>query len=159
MRWLVLSLALAPQCSWALSCLPWGVTNAYVAAEKSENSFVPVQGTLTFYSRDLPVVDMTRQDKAPPLTKIEARFDGHALGRRSDTALSVEVVLEVACFGPWCSRPKPGEILGFLRQDGDIYALATDPCGGFLFGSPDGADVQQLRECVGGGACQPVGWE
>ncbi|MEL7090851.1 MAG: hypothetical protein AAFN94_03860 [Pseudomonadota bacterium] len=157
-RWIAVCLAFWPQGAVALSCLPWGVPNAYLAAEKADERYVPVLGKLSFSPRDLPVVDMSRQDEAPPLTKIRARFDGHALGRAGDWAISAEIVLEVACFGPWCSRPKQGEILGFLREDSGTYALATNPCGGFLFGSPDAGDVQQMRDCVAGRGCEPVGW-
>lgn len=159
-RFLAFCLALAPGAALALSCTPWSVTNAYLEADAAPERYVPVIGTLSFDENALPFENLDDQNATPPLTKIPARFEGHALhSRRSqDVPFSSLVILEVACFGPWCSSWQSGPALALLRHDADGYTAAINPCGGFLFDLSD-ENISDLRRCLRGGRCEPVGWE
>lgn len=149
-------LALWPGQAFALSCLPWGVTDAFLQADAAEEGYVVVLGQLDFDAGALPEVNLDRQDETPPLTRIPAQFEGAALVRgAANVPFAVPVVLEVACFGPWCPQPRPGEVLAFLRKDGEAFVLDDNPCGGFLFTAEEGL-VAQARQCLAGGECAPL---
>lgn len=157
MRWLALVLAVLPIPALALSCLPYGVTDAYLEADASADAYVPVLGTLQFDVSDVPQVDWDRQGDVPPLTVIDAVFDGHALTQRGIALpLATDVSLEVECSGPWCPSPKPGPVLAFLRKTGDRgYAVSINACGGFLFGQPSPEQISSVKDCLAGRGCRP----
>ncbi|APX12803.1 hypothetical protein [Tateyamaria omphalii] len=159
LRLLSLMLLLAPLPALALSCVPYGVTNAYQEAVQAEDGYVPVLGTLDFDADLLPDTDPSVQVvPTDPVTSIPATFKGEALAVRGvDRPFETDVVLEVECIGPWCPQIQPGPVLGFLRQTTHSYALRTDACGGFLFGRPSEAQVDQLRDCLAGRDCVPMG--
>lgn len=154
MRLLAFVIAVWPQGALALSCMSWGVQNAYLEAEASADGYVPVLGTLHFDKSRLPIVDLSRQEQVPASTSIPASFQGLVIGRRGDQPWSTNLTLDVACYGPWCSQPKPGPVLALLRKNGGQYRLETNPCGGFLFVSPTEAQVRALRDCLAGRTCR-----
>lgn len=148
---------LAPVPAFALSCLPHGVTDAYLKAAAAEEGYVPVLGRLDFDADLVPKVDWDKQAEVQALTLIPAMFKGEALTVRGiERAFETDVVLEVQCFGPWCPQPQPGEILGFLRRTSLSYVLHTNACGGFLFGQPTDKQVKQVKNCLAGRDCQPL---
>lgn len=154
---LIVTLLFAPLPALALSCLPHGVTDAYLQAAEAEEGYVPVLGTLRFDPDMLPVVDMQNQQDTPAQTLIPATFSGDALGPRGvPRPFETDVVLEVLCFGPWCPSVQPGQALAFLRQTSHSYVLSTNACGGFLFAEPTKAQVRQVRDCLGGRQCDPL---
>ncbi|WP_052249381.1 hypothetical protein [Tateyamaria sp. ANG-S1] len=158
LRVLSFVLAFAPLPAFALSCMPYGVTDAYQEAAAAEEGYVPVLGTLEFDADLVPEMDLSGQTPTAAVTLIPATFKGDALTVRGvDPAFETEVVLEVQCAGPWCPQPKPGEMLGFLRQTSHSYVLHTNACGGFLFGRPSAEQVAQLRDCLAGRDCVPLG--
>jgi hypothetical protein len=157
MRLIVLLLTVLPLPAFALSCLPYGVTDAYLEAEAAEEGYVPVLGTLEFAPDLLPKPNLESQQDTPPLTLVPASFEGDALNIRGvDTPFATDVVLEVRCFGPWCPSPEPGPVLAFLRKTSHSYVLATNSCGGFLFSAPTQPQIEQLRDCLAGRTCQPT---
>jgi hypothetical protein len=156
MRCLALLLAVLPLPAFALSCMPHGVTNAYLDAANAEEGYVPVLGTLTFFAKMLPKVDWDHQQNVPAKTLLPARFEGQALNVRGvDQPFATDVVLEVQCSGPWCPAPKPGDVLAFLRKTEHSYVLETNACGGYLFGAPSQEQIEQVRQCLSGRACPP----
>lgn len=156
MRWLVALLAFVPLPALALSCLPHGVTDAYLAAEAAEDSYIPVLGTFTFDEGLMPKEDWDNQQDVPPTTLVPAAFDGVALTQRGiDLPFRADVVLEVTCFGPWCPSPRSGPALIFLRRTVHSYVASTDACGGYVFGAPTEAQVQEVRDCLAGRSCRP----
>lgn len=155
MRFLVLALVFLPMPAFALSCMPHGVSDAYLQAANAEEGYVPVLGELSFDPALVPKVDWERQFEVPGTTLIPATFKGDALGPRGvPQALETDVVLAVQCAGPWCPSPTPGEMLGFLRKTSHSYVLSTNACGGFLFGNPKPEQVQELRDCLAGRKCE-----
>ena len=158
MQWLGIVLALVPIQAKALSCVPWGVTDAYLQADSAPASYIVVFGDLTFNPALLPQVDPERQGETPPLTQIPASFAGQAVvARGADVSFSANITLEVQCFGPWCAQPVPGKVLAFVRQDGDGYVVQDNPCGGHLFMDPRRDQIRQVRQCMRGQACLPLG--
>lgn len=156
MRFLVLALMGLPLPAFALSCMPYGVTDAYLEAANAEEGYVPVHGNLSFDPEMLPKVDWENQTEVPETTLIPATFQGAALGPRGvPQDFETDVVLEVNCAGPWCPSPQPGDMLGFLRQTSHSYVLETNACGGFFFGRPSAAAIEQLQDCLSGRACDP----
>lgn len=154
MRICLILLMILPLPAFALSCMPHGVTNAYQEAEGADEGYVPVLGALDFDPDLLPPMDLSGQTDVPPVTLIPATFKGEALTVRGiSQPFETDVVLEVQCSGPWCPQPQPGEMLGFLRQTSHSYVLHTNACGGFLFGRPTTEQVQQVRDCLAGRAC------
>ncbi|WP_147110254.1 hypothetical protein [Tateyamaria sp. syn59] len=159
LRVLSLLAVFAPVQAVALSCVPYGVSDAFQAAKAAEAGYVPVVGMLDFDTDLLPDTDLSVQViPGDPITLIPATFTGDALTVRGvDRPFETDVVLEVECIGPWCPQVQPGRILGFLRQTGHSYVLHTDACGGFLFGRPSDAQVEQVRDCLAGRECTPLG--
>ncbi len=157
MRWLALALVALPMPALALSCMPFGVTDAYLKADASADAYVPVLGMLQFDASAVPQVDWDRQGEVPPRTTIAAVFKGHALTQRGiEVPLASDVTLEVECSGPWCPSPKPGPVLAFLRKTEDQgYAVSINACGGFLFGSPSPEQISAVEDCLAGRACRP----
>ncbi|WP_299287634.1 hypothetical protein [uncultured Tateyamaria sp.] len=146
--------ALAPLPAFALSCLPHGVSDAYLAAAQSEAGYVPVIGTLTFDKTLLPKVDWEAQQDVPQETLLPAQFSGEALSVRGiRTPLNADVVLQVQCAGPWCPSAASGPMLGFLRNTTQSYVLSTHACGGFLFTNPTTEQIQELTDCMAGRTC------
>ena len=138
----------------ALSCMAHGVTDAYHDAADAPEGYVPVLGTLAFDTDLLPQVDWDNQQDTPGITRLPATFTGDALTVRGIAQpFRADVVLEVQCFGPWCPQPQPGKMLGFLRQTSQSYVLHTNACGGFLFGAPTDAQVDQVKACLAGRDC------
>lgn len=156
MRSLVFVLTVLPLPALALSCLPYGVTDAYLDAAHATDGYVPVLGTLDFDPGLLPQMDFSAQQSVPPKTLVPARFEGNAMGVRGvDTSFATDVVLEVRCVGQWCPSPQPGPVLAFLRKTSHSYVLMTDACGGYLFGDPSRDQIQQVRQCLSGRECAP----
>lgn len=157
MRFLVALLAVLPMPALALSCLPYGVTDAYLEADISGDAFVPVLGKMQYDAAAVPQVDWKKQGEVPPLTRIPAVFTGHALTERGvDMPLTTDVMLEVKCSGPWCPSPKPGPVLAFLRKTGETsYAVSINACGGFLFGTPAPEQISAVKDCLAGRGCRP----
>ncbi|MEM6372436.1 MAG: hypothetical protein AAF727_06620 [Pseudomonadota bacterium] len=158
MRFLIFAVMVLPLPAFALSCMQHGVTDAFQQAAAAEEGYVPVIGTLDFDPEQVPRVDWSQQGEVPPVTLIPATFSGEAYGPRGVAQpFEADVVLEVRCSGPWCAQPKPGATLAFLRKTSHSYVLLDDACGAFLFGDPKPADKQQLRDCLAGRACEPLG--
>lgn len=146
----------APMMAAALSCTPHSVQAAYHSAEADEARFIVVRGVLDFDAGQLPEVDFSNQDATPDMTRIPAQLNGHSLsGAGFKTPYAHRVTLEVACFGPWCAQPKSGDVVAFveLRESGSV--VATDPCGGYLFGPPTPSMIRAIKRCFAGVFCTP----
>ncbi|WP_223421048.1 hypothetical protein [Tateyamaria pelophila] len=157
MRWAAGLLSILPMPALALSCVPYGVTDAYLEAEASADAYVPVLGTLEFDASAVPQVDWDKQGDVPALTEIPAVLKGDALTPRGTTRpLETSVTFEVKCSGPWCPSPKPGRVLAFLRETGEAgFGVSIGACGGFLFGNPKPEQVNAVKDCLTGRACPP----
>jgi hypothetical protein len=140
----------------ALSCTPHSVEAAFKQAQDDEARFVVVRGQLDFDAGKLPKVDYNNQDATPAMTRIKARIKGQSLSRTGfSTPFDKQVTLAIACFGPWCANPSSGgEVLAFieLHSDGDV--IATNPCGGYLFGAPTQATLRSVQRCFVGRSCE-----
>lgn len=156
MRLLVFALLVLPLPAFALTCLPYGVADAYLDAAEADEAYVPVLGELRFDPDLLPRVDWENQRDVPGTTLVPATFRGDALGTRGvPLPFETDVVLEVQCFGPWCPSPRPGRSLAFLRKTSFSYVLHTNACGGFLFDQPSDEQIRQVRDCLAGRRCVP----
>ena len=153
--WRALLMTMLPVQALALSCMPYGVTDAYLDAAESTETYLVVLGQLTFDEARLPTVDFNNQDATPPLTRIKGSISGVQLGRKGQrAAFTQDIDLHVQCFGPWCSQPSRGQALAFLEKTPEGYVLATDPCGGFLFNKPTREQIQAVQQCLDGGTCE-----
>ena len=149
--------ALAPLPAMALTCLPHSVEATYQRANKAEESYVVVQGRLTFDAKALP--DNGNGTQSPPkLTRVPAKISGMALSKGGfDVPFEQPLTLEVACYGPWCGSAEEGDVLAFVeRTPQDGYVLESNPCGGDLFTAPKPAMIDQVQSCFTGGACTPT---
>lgn len=145
-----------PTAAAGLSCAPWGVTDAYRAAAKSDAPYVVVRGTLRFDAARLPRGDHTGQTRTPPRTVIPAEIEGVALGPSNlRVAKAYKLRLVVQCAGPWCARPKAGDTLAFIRRDGASYVLEATACGAFLFSKPSAEETRAVQTCLNSGPCPP----
>ena len=143
--------------AFALSCLPWGPTDAYLEAADSKSNFVVVDGDLTFDDTLLPKTDWAHQENTPAATNIPAHVRGQALSRAGYlTPFDADVTLKVLCYGPWCSGATDGgKYVMFLEQRDTGYELQVNPCGGFAFDASDGAAAKQVLQCHQGQRCKP----
>ncbi|MEL0439134.1 hypothetical protein [Phycobacter sp. K97] len=142
----------------ALSCGPWGVPDAYLAASNSSRVYAILQGRLTFDERRLPRAPASNPNAAPPVTQFRASFNGELLGARDfDQAVKADVVVEVQCMGPWCGKAKSGvEYLIFAEQRGRDLIVRFDPCGQFAFAGNGHSLRKQVLDCHRGKACTPL---
>lgn len=151
-------IAVTPVSAIALSCTPHSVEVAYQQADADEAHFVIVRGSLDFDAGELPKGGVENQGSTVPLTQIKATLSGHALSQKGfATPFNKLVMLEVACYGPWCARPQIGhDVLAFVRlaQGGGI--ITTNPCGGYLFNSPVPKMIRAVKICFAGMACKPI---
>lgn len=157
MRLLALALTVMPVPALALSCLPHGVTDAYIQADEATEAYIPVHGDLTFDEALLPQVDWEKQQDTPAETLVPATFKGKALSARGvGIPFEADVVLELRCFGPWCPSPTSGDALVFLRKTAHSYVASTNACGGFVFSQPTKAQLDAVQDCLSGRACEPL---
>lgn len=141
----------------ALSCLPWGVTDAYLAASASADTYLVVHGQLHFEQSELPEAEDLNPAAEPTKTSIAARAKGKALGPKGfEQPFGSAVELRVECLGSWCAWIKSGETyLMFLKQHNDRYLLHISPCGGAAFADISAAQLKQVRHCHQGKSCLP----
>ena len=146
-----------PGWAQALSCLPWGVSNAYQAAEVATGAYVPVLGTLVFDTAALPLANLRSERDLPTDATIPARFDGHALVRGGkDVPFQTNITLSVTCAAHWCGSAKPGKVLALLRKGSNGYVADQGPCGGNVFSRPTRDQIRQMRSCLDGGPCEAI---
>ncbi|AUQ48742.1 hypothetical protein PhaeoP83_00427 [Phaeobacter inhibens] len=141
----------------ALSCLPWGPSDAYLEAAKSDKTYVVVEGVLSFDEGALPKAPQDNPNDAPPRSLIPAQLNGKLMtGQGFAKPVDLPITLEILCFGPWCAGAADGvDYLAFLEQRADDYVLRMDPCGGFGFGGTDGAAREEVLACHAGTSCTP----
>lgn len=148
---------LAPLPALALSCLPHSVEATYQRAAEAKESYVIVQGRLTFDASALPD-NGTGTINPPEETPIPAEISGKALSDGGfDVPFEQPLMLNVLCYGPWCGSAEEGEVLAFLKRGANgTYMLESNPCGGDLFGSPKPAMVDKVIACFQGADCTLV---
>lgn len=148
---------LAPLPALALSCLPHSVEATYQRAAEAKESYVVVQGRLTFDASALPD-NGTGTINPPEETPIPAEISGKALSDGGfDVPFEQPLMLNVLCYGPWCGSAEEGEVLAFLKRGANgTYMLESNPCGGDLFGSPKPAMVDKVIACFQGADCTLV---
>ncbi|MGX9356326.1 hypothetical protein ACS3SW_14525 [Roseobacteraceae bacterium S113] len=136
----------------ALSCLPHDFADVYAEVAQSEARYTMVIGALAFDTSALPVTDWDKQEDTPQMTNIPARLTGKSLQQGGFTGdYARDVVLNVACFGPWCAgAPEGEEILAFVNVDDAPPSISFTPCGGHSF-SPEMRE--QALACFNGGVC------
>ena len=160
MKYLFLAalIACAPMAATALSCRPHSVEAAFLEAKASDSKFVVVRGKLDFDVRKLPKVDYRNQQATPDLTLIKAKLTGMSLSSAGfNTPYSKPVTLAVSCFGPWCtSVPQGTEVLAFVELGANGNVVSTNPCGGFLFGTPTPRMIRAVTGCFSGKSCAPL---
>ncbi len=155
MRLIACVLALcAPVSALALSCVSPSVERTYEHAQKSSEMYVVVQGKLVFNERNLPHEKST--SKSPPkMTKISATLMGQSLSKAGfSVPFERNVILNVACFGPWCGSAESGmDVLAFLKKGKGGYSLEINPCGGEVFANPSAANLKKVESCFRRGHC------
>jgi len=142
----------------ALSCLPQDLNQTFQDAAQSEDAFVVVLGKVLFKKSQLPKTDFNNQQATKPDNLISARIQGRALNHDGFVVpFNREIVLNVQCYGPWCSSMEPGkQYLTFLRKANGGYLLETNPCGGFAISQPSKKTLEQVKACFRGEECKPA---
>lgn len=141
----------------ALSCLPWGAADAYLAAAGSSSVYNVIAGELRFDETLLPRSHSENPEDMPELSRIPAQLSGKLLeGKHFSRRVSVPAVLEVECLGPWCAGLQSGaDYLLFAEQRGGELVVSIGACGGYAFG--DSPEVRRtVLECHRGGSCEPL---
>ena len=138
----------------ALSCVPASVQMSYTQAAEAEAAYVILRGRFDFAAADLP--RRAVENDNPPDTFVQSRFTGRYFdGDSFDKRWSGPVTINARCFGPWCSHMEPGgDVLAFVERTEDGYLLSLSPCGGAIFDSPTPAQLEAVRACHSGGACE-----
>ncbi|QFT57948.1 hypothetical protein FIU94_03850 [Sulfitobacter sp. THAF37] len=156
MRFAALMLAMfAPLPALALSCIAPSVERSYHEVNDAKEEYVVVHGRLTLDTRKLPS-DGSLQSNPPKMTKVPATLNGLSLNKSGfQVPFDQDIMLEVACFGPWCGSMANGaDVLAFVRRDEGRYALGVNPCGGHVFTPAKPAQLKQVRQCFVGGPCK-----
>lgn len=148
-------LVILPLQAQALSCLAPSVARSFQQYDAAEESYLIVQGRLTFDEKQLPKNSFGNQ-QPPQMTFVEAHLTGKSMTRAGfRLPFEHDVVLEVACFGPWCGGAKDGgEVMAFVRVEAGSYALDINPCGGAVFPEPRHKMLEQALQCFRGGTCE-----
>jgi hypothetical protein len=151
-------IACAPVAAAALSCMPHSVEAAFQEAQADQTRFVIVRGRLEFDVRKLPRVNYMNQRATPDLTLVAAKLTGASLSDAGFiTPYSKPVTLAVSCYGPWCASVQQGsEVLAFVALGTGGNMIATNPCGGYLFGTPTPKMIRTVKSCFAGKTCVPV---
>lgn len=138
--------------------MPHSVEAAYLQADADDARFVIVHGTLNFDAGELPDGGVANLLSTVPSTRIEATLSGEALSQKGfSTPFNRPVMLDVACYGPWCAHPQQGhDVLAFVKLGQGSAVVATDPCGGYLFNSPTSKMIRAVKRCFAGKACKPI---
>lgn len=160
-RWAAISatgaalVLLSGQLALALSCLPSGVTDSYLKAAHSDETYNVIKGRLRF---DQKVLDrrlqILRNDQRGGSVVALAQLDGHALG---DTGFTIpakmKITLHLQCLGPWCpGATSDQDVIVFARQAGDQLIVELDACSGDLHQLTDQTE-QAVLSCHSGGEC------
>lgn len=155
MRSAVLALvALSAGPALALSCLPADPAADFLAADASEDTWVIVEGELSFNTALLPKRDLLNNDAKD--VDIPARFRGNALSRGGfDRTFITPITLRLTCAGPWCGGAAPGSLVAFLKREADGYVLIADPCGTRVYPEASPEVRNRLTQCIRGGVCKP----
>lgn len=154
-RFVVLLAALVlPVQASALSCLAPSVQRTFNEVHAAPETYVVVRGRLTLDPRKLPR-NNHGNSKPAKMTQVPAKLIGKSMSK-SGFVVPFEntVMLEVACYGPWCGSVANGqETLAFVKRDAGSYALGINPCGGRAFTNPSAADLKKVLGCFNGAAC------
>ncbi len=159
MRFLAgLMICLLPVQGLALSCLPQTVPNVYTRIAEAAETYVVVQGVLTFDESQLPEFDPNNSEASAQRIEIPARLNGKVLGVRAfDQRFDRSITLVPRCFGPWCPQAKSGqEVLAFVQRKSSVFELTIDPCGGDMIATPSDAQIRELLSCHRGQTCRVI---
>lgn len=139
----------------ALSCRPWGVTDGYLTAAKSDRVYNVISGRLRFDQAALPRAVDDDPNSTPELTAIPARLTGKMLaGQAFVQDVDLSITLEIRCLGPWCASAVDGlPYVAFVEQRAQGLVLEMSPCGGDGFPDENGEAARQLLDCHTGKAC------
>lgn len=146
---LALMMALLPLQAQALSCLAPTVERSFARFDAAPEVYIVVHGRLTFDESALPK-GMTVDKDPPAMTHVPATLLGTSLTQDGfSLPFEQDVTLEVSCLGPWCGSAQTGEdVLAFLRKDEEAYAIAVEPCGGGMFGTPKPDMLEAATACM-----------
>ncbi len=141
----------------ALTCAPPDPFRSFAMAQESPERYVVLYGRLSFDPAALPDGPELPAPGASEtaLDPVEARFDGHALGRDGFTrAVSSSVLLRPVCLGQFCASIEPGEgWLLFAQPSNGSYTLDVEPCSAWAFDQVPEATLDGLAGCLRGEAC------
>lgn len=130
--------------AFALSCLRPDAVALLQMAQKSEEVYVIVRGTVTLSERaNLP----TRNTEEIARTK--ARVTGEALNGSGFTVpFDREITIEASCLGPWCGTPLDIErsFLALKVASDKSLTLRVGPCGGDIV-TWDVSGEARLKAC------------
>ncbi len=133
----------------ALSCLPMGPGDVYRIVQQEEESFVILEGDVTFDQSLLP-------QTSSKTVEVPSHFKGLMLGQRYfDQQVEGEMLLEVHCAGGECGSLTSGaRYVVFARQiEGRGVVAVVDPCGSFFFDAIGGRPGDVVLQCHNGGEC------
>ena len=138
-----------------LSCLAPSVQRSFHQYQQAEETYLVVRGRMTFDEKLLPRNRFGGQEP-PHMTFVPGHLTGKSLSQVGfKVPFQHDVVLEVACFGPWCGAAKDGgEVLAFVRVEDGRYALDINPCGGAVFPEPRPDLIDDVFACFKGQVCE-----
>ena len=138
----------------ALSCFPPDPAADFLDADASEDSWLVVEGDLTFNTALLPERDMLDNDAKD--VEIPARFRGKSLSLGGfDRDFITPITLRLTCAGPWCGGAAPGNMIAFLKREAGGYVMIADPCGTRVYPDASPEVRNRLTQCMRGGVCKP----
>lgn len=137
----------------ALSCMRPDVARTFAWASDADESYIILHGTFAF-TQPAP---FDAQNMTPTSTQRPAIFNGRYLGADDFVdAPPLDVTLEFSCLSAWCGSMQNGdEVVAFVEQSDDGYALRIDPCYSTIF-NPTDDTLRRVTSCMRGTGCDAV---
>lgn len=148
-------ISLSASQTFALSCMPNQIENAYLQHSQAKESYILVSGILT--NKRNAILGPLTQGVGARSENFTATFVGHQANRAGfDRPFKVSVAVSAECGGPWCgSVTVDTPMMTFLEITPYGHDLVVGPCGGNVFYNPTKDQIERALQCLRGGQCEP----
>ena len=149
-----LTLFLAANPAFSLSCMRPDSVRMFENARDSEDIYYVIKGRLTPKNTYAIPTSENGKDSVADTSVV---IDGVGLGTRSfSVPVKVEAMVILTCLSVWCAGPPPeGELLMIVKKQNEALTLEVGPCGGTAI--PWSVDSEnRLLDCHRSNSCKPA---